>query len=53
MIKSNVNPPVQQGGNDMVEYATIEKLSDAVGFPIQKINKIPFAVKQVTYIAVS
>lgn len=51
MLTSNIEPPVQQGGNDMVEYATIEKLSDAVGFPIPKINKIPFTVKQVTYTA--
>lgn len=51
LLKSNLNPPVEQGGNDMVEYATIGELSDAVGFSIPQINKIPFAVKQVTFTA--
>lgn len=49
MINPNDNPKVQGIVPDIVEYNTIEELSEAVGFNVPKINQIPFEVEEVTY----
>lgn len=51
IINPNNNPPEQGVMPDIVEYNTIEELSEAVGFNVPEINKIPFEVEEVTYIA--
>ncbi len=50
IIKLNNNPPAQVIP-DIMEYNSIEELSEAVGFIVPEINKIPFEVKKVTYTA--
>lgn len=52
ILKTNNNPPDHVGVvSDIVEYNTIEELSEAVGFNVPEINQIPFKVEEVTYTA--
>lgn len=43
--------PPQQAIPDIVEYSSIEEMSEAIGFPVKEINNIPFKVEQVQYTA--
>jgi hypothetical protein len=43
--------PLQQAIPNIVEYSTQQELSGAVGFPVKKIQKVPFKVKHTQFIA--
>lgn len=52
IIKHNTEPQVQVVP-DIVEYNSVNELSNAVGFTVQEINNLPFDVEKKTYIAYS
>lgn len=48
---SQQTEPTAQIAADIVDYATPEELSQAVGFPVREVSGLPFAVESETYTA--
>lgn len=45
------DPPVLTPGDGIVEVSTVDELSAHVGFEVEELNGLPFAVKETTYTA--
>jgi hypothetical protein len=46
-----MNDPVEQTIPEIVEYSSLNELSEAIGFSVKEVQNVPFEVEKVQYIA--